>query len=310
MDEILAVLRAAGEATRLRILALLRSGELTVGEIVSVLDQSQPRVSRHLKLLCEAGLLDRFREGTLIFYRLSEQNSAKKHHQAILGWLDNFDSIVQSDQSKLATIRRSRFEAAQAYFTDNAAKWDEIRSLYVPEQQVEQALLDCLEERYFSNILDIGTGTARMLELFAPQCDQGLGLDVSLEMLGHARSHLLEKNLDHCTVRRGDMYDLPIEDESQDLVLFHQVLHFADDPALAIKESCRVLRPNAQMLIADFAPHDEEFLRDEHAHRRLGFADDEIINIAAMSGLNASGITHLTGGRLDVTIWQFCANSA
>jgi len=305
MDQLLTALRAAAETTRLRILALLARGELTVGELVSVLDQSQPRVSRHLKLMCEAGLLDRVQEGTVVFYRVAEGGVGAALRKALLPLVPEDDEGFAGDIEALSGIRKERFEKAQAYFGENAESWDTIRSLHVSEEQVEEALVRLHGGVRRGGLLDIGTGTGRMLELFAPFFDNALGIDVSREMLAVARSHLTDDKFANCQVRHGDMYDLGVAAESRDLVIFHQVLHYAEDPALAVKEAAKALALGGQMLIVDFAPHDQEFLRTEHAHRRLGFADDEIILMGEEAGLASLGTEHLDGGKLRVTIWQF-----
>lgn len=305
MDKLLAALRAAAETTRLRILSLMSQGELTVGELVSILGQSQPRVSRHLKLLCEAGLLDRFQEGTVVFYRLAESGVGERLTKALVPLMPERDASFINDLSAFNDIRKVRFEKAQGYFRENAASWDEIRSLHISEEQVEAALLELQGGVKQSRMLDIGTGTGRMLELFAEQVNSALGIDVSRDMLAVARGNLAANGLQHCQVRRGDMYDLGVEAGSCDLIVFHQVLHFAEDPARAVDEAAAALAEGGAMLIADFAPHQEEFLRAEHAHRRLGFADEEIINMGEQAGLKNIAVKHLDGGKLRVTIWRF-----
>jgi SAM-dependent methyltransferase len=305
MDNLLAALRAAAETTRLRILALLANGDLTVGELVTVLGQSQPRVSRHLKLMCDAGLLDRFQEGTVVFYRLADSGIGEKLNQVLVPLVPQGDANFLDDLKALAAIRQVRFDKAQGYFRENAASWDEIRSMHVSEEQVEAALLGMQGGGKQGRLLDVGTGTGRMLELFAPYVRQAVGIDVSREMLAVARGNLAQKELSHCQVRRGDMYALGVEPSSQDLVIFHQVLHFADEPALALREAASALADGGKILVADFAPHEEEFLRSEHAHRRLGFADEEIIHHGEQAGLACSAVKHLGGGKLRVTLWRF-----
>lgn len=305
MDQLLAALRAAAETTRLRILALLAKGELTVGELVKILEQSQPRVSRHLKLMCEAGLLDRFQEGTVVFYRLADKGVGEQLSKALVPLVPEDDDGFGHDLRALAEIRRERSAKAQGYFAANADSWDEIRSLHVSEEQVEAALLELHGGETHGRFLDVGTGTGRMLELFAPYVDQATGIDVSRDMLAVARSHLAQKELGNCQVRQGDMYALGVEPASQDLVVFHQVLHFAEEPARAVKEAAAALASGGKILIADFAPHQEEFLRSEHAHRRLGFDEDEIIHMGEQAGLACNAVKHLDGGKLRVTIWRF-----
>lgn len=306
MDQLLTALRGAGEATRLRIIALLSKGELTVGELVQILNQSQPRVSRHLKLMGDSGLLDRFQEGTQVFYRLSEAGPAGQLNAVIVGLIDDDNDEFLTDLQQLVAIRRERAERAQAYFDANAKEWNRLRSLHVSEEQVEAALLSEQGGGHMRSLLDVGTGTGRMLQLFAPLADHAIGIDISRSMLAIARSHLDGEALNHCQVRLGDMYDLGVLDGSQDLILFHQVLHFAEEPAKALAEASRALSTQGVMLIADFAPHEHEFLRDQHAHRRLGFSEEEIAGWGEASGLSLASVTHLDGGELRVTIWKFC----
>jgi ArsR family transcriptional regulator len=297
-------LKAAGEPTRLRILALLGEGELTVNELVQVLDQSQPRVSRHLKMLAEAGLIERCQEGTWVFCRLADRGHNGALLRLLLGMLPAGDAARQLDISRLATVRGARAEAADKYFRANAADWNRIRSLYLPEEQVEARLLELLEGREVIDFLDIGTGTGRMLEILAPRVGHGIGIDANQDMLALARSMLAERGIANCQARHGDLYNLPMANDSQDAVVLHQVLHYVDDCEAAIAEAARVLRPGGLLLIADFAPHGEEFLRGEQAHRRLGFADQEVIGWAGLAGLEKRSISHLDGGRLSVTIWE------
>ncbi|WP_321397568.1 metalloregulator ArsR/SmtB family transcription factor [Emcibacter sp.] len=303
LDEILAALRAAGEETRLRILALFRSGELTVTELVTILRQSQPRVSRHLKLLCEAGLLERHREGTWIFYRLAEQGGPGNLARAVLDFIPWSDQLLQHDQERLTEVKRERTDRAAEYFRQNAVNWDKIRSLYISEKDVESLLLELTSDMEIDTLLDVGTGTGRMLEVFASRINRGIGIDLSREMLSVARVNLEKAKVGNCQIRHGDMYDLALPDETIDLVLFHQVLHFADDPLSALKETSRLLKKDGRAVIVDFAPHELEFLRQEHAHRRLGFSDQEIRGWCRQVGLMCDDMITLKGTELDVSVW-------
>jgi ubiquinone/menaquinone biosynthesis C-methylase UbiE/DNA-binding MarR family transcriptional regulator len=304
MENVLAGLRAAAEPTRLRLLALCARAELTVSELTQILGQSQPRVSRHLKLLCEAGLLDRLREGSWVFYRLSQRAAASSLARLLAGLVPDDDPIVALDRQRLEQIKRARAEAAAAYFRANAAQWGTIRSLYVDESEVERALLDLVPVGETSALLDIGTGTGRMLEILAPRAEHAVGIDTSREMLTIARVNLERAGLRNCSIRQGDMYQLPLPGASFDTVVIHQVLHYADRPAAVIQEASRVLRPGGRLLIVDFAPHALEFLRVDHAHRRLGFADDEILDWCRAAGLDPARARHLPGSPLTVAIWQ------
>jgi ubiquinone/menaquinone biosynthesis C-methylase UbiE len=289
---------------------LCSRGELTVSELTQILGQSQPRVSRHLKLLCEAGLLDRFREGSWVFYRLSQSGAASGLARQLVAACDEDDPTIALDLQRLDAIKRQRAELASAYFRENADQWHRIRSLYIDEREVEAALVEIIASADPRDLLDIGTGTGRMLEILAPRVEHALGIDQSREMLSIARVNLARAGLENGSVRLGDMYQLAVPDSSFDAVVIHQVLHYADRPAAAIAEAARVLRPNGILMLVDFAPHGLEFLRDEHAHRRLGFADAEVAEWCRAAGLDPASPRHLAGDPLTVVIWTAYRNAA
>jgi ubiquinone/menaquinone biosynthesis C-methylase UbiE/DNA-binding transcriptional ArsR family regulator len=303
IGDLLSALRAVAEPTRLRLLVLCSRGELTVSELAQILGQSQPRVSRHLKLLCEAGLLDRFREGSWVFYRVGSGTTASALARHLVALCGDSDATTALDLQRLAAIKRQRAERAAAYFSENAANWDRIRSLYVDEREVEAALIEIVAAAAPRDLLDVGTGTGRIIEILAPRVGQALGVDQSREMLSIARVNLERTGASNGMVRLGDMYQLPLPDASFDAVVIHQVLHYADRPAAAIAEAARVLRPGGALVVVDFAPHTLEFLRDEHAHRRLGFTDAEVAEWCREAALDPAAPRHLPGEPLTVAIW-------
>ncbi len=304
MDTILAGLRAVAEPTRLRLVLLCAEAELTVSDLVGILGQSQPRVSRHLKLLCDAGLLDRFREGAFAFYRLARRGDGADLARALLRLLPQGDPVAALDHDRLEALKRERASAAAAFFRANAPQWDKIRSLYVAEREVEAALVGLLPTEGVDDLLDVGTGTGRMLELFGPRVEHAVGVDLSREMLAVARVNLECAGLRNCSLRQGDMYQLPLAGESFDAAVFHQVLHYAEDPQRALREAARVLKPGGRLAIVDFAPHEVEALRAEQAHRRLGFADEEMLQWCEEAGFDPGTIAHLPGEPLTVTLWS------
>lgn len=304
METLLAGLRAAGEPTRLRLLALCAHGELSVTELTQILGLSQPRVSRHLKLLVEAGLLERFREGTLVFYRIAEGSEDGHLARTLVDLLPNGDAELNRDLARLENTRLRRAEVAEQYFRDNAESWGEIRALHVPEADLEKAFMEVVGDGKFTSFLDIGTGTGRILELMASQVERGVGIDTSTEMLALARTTLEQSGIRHLHVRKGDMYSLPIDDASMDLTTLHLVLHYSMEPATVVAEACRTLKPGGKLVIVDFAPHEEEHLRNEHQHQRLGFSDEEIRSLLKDSKMKVGKTHQLEGEPLTVNIWQ------
>lgn len=290
MEQLLSMLRAAGDPTRLRLLLLLARTELTVSEITEIMGQSQPRVSRHLKLLCDAGFLERVKEGAWVFYRGRERGQAARLAQIFGEFCDSAtDSLQREDLKRLAQIREERARQAARYFASNAAQWEKIRALHVPETEVEGSVVRLLQRVRLEQVLDAGTGTGRILELLSSYIERGIGIDSSPEMLTIARDRLAKAGAANCQVRRGDVYRLPFGsgtlNEGFDAVVFHQVLHFLDDPQTAIREAGRVLRSGGRVLIVDFAPHQLEFLRNDYAHRRLGFSTGEVEGWFRSAGL-------------------------
>lgn len=308
-DDLVDVLRSAGEPTRLRLLALLAGGEATVKDLTDVLAQSQPRVSRHLKLLTEAGLIERLPEGAWAYYRLAEEGPASATARALLARLDGGDPVLLADRRRLEAIKQAHAEEAQRYFASNAASWDRLRSLHVAEAAVEAAIREAIGSRTVQSLLDIGTGTGRMLTLLADRYVRAVGIDASHDMLSVARANLAAAGIDHAHVRQGDVTALAVGSGQFDLVVVHQVLHYLDDPARALREAARAVAPGGRLLVVDFAPHGLEFLRAEHAHRRLGFGHEQMAAWIEAAGLDLPLVRDLPppagrdGEGLTVTLW-------
>ena len=286
MDELLSGLRAAAEATRIRILFILSHGEANVSELTQILGQSQPRVSRHLKLMAEAGLISRHKEGNWVLFRLREEDMGGALARAIVSMLPGSDAVLSGDIARLEDIRSRRAEAAARYFRDNAPEWEKLRSLHVREEDVEQAMVKVAGDLQIRLHVDLGTGTGAVLKTFAGHAGQSIGIDSSREMLAIARVNLEAAGLRQAQVRHAEIYALPFPDGFCDLVTIHQVLHFLEEPGRAIAEASRILEPGGRLLIADFAPHDLDALRTDHAHRRLGIAAEQMSQWLARAGLS------------------------
>ncbi|AOL93819.1 ArsR/SmtB family transcription factor [Porphyrobacter sp. LM 6] len=305
------IFKALGDPTRLRIARLLSAMELAVGELAQVLGQSQPRVSRHVGILCDAGLAERRREGSWVFLRQTEADgdtspiiAATQHLLAVAEQTEpGFAALVEADRRKLAAIREAREAAAGHYFARHAGEWDELRALHSPDAEVEHALAKALADAPLGAVLDIGTGTGRMAELFAEGAERVVALDKNLEMLRVARAKLQHLPAARIELVQGDFAELPFADASFDTVLLHQVLHFATDPAPALAEAARVTRTGGGIAIVDFASHDREELRTRHQHARLGFSDRQMADLLRAAGFAATAPIALDGGALVVKIW-------
>jgi ArsR family transcriptional regulator len=275
-----------------------------VGELAQVLGQSQPRVSRHVKILCDAGLAERRKEGSWVFVALGAATRTAPVFAALDAWRDP-DHWAVADEARLAAVRADRAAAANEWFEAHAGDWDAIRSLHVAESEVEAAMGRVLgakeNEGSLGGLIDIGTGTGRMLELFAPRAETALGIDRSSEMLRLARAKLVD--VPNAELRQADLYALPLPDGGADTAIFHHVLHFAQQPGAAIAEAARVLSAGGRLLIADFAPHEREDLRTQDAHARLGFSDEQILGWFESYGLSPVLTETLEGGELTVKLW-------
>lgn len=278
-------LKAAGEPTRLRILALLRKGDLAVGELVQILEQSQPRLSHHLKTLTNAGLVERLPEGSWVFYRAARKGWVNRLLEAIFTDLDISKGEFEKDRLALNAVRQDRTASANTYFSNIAEKWDQIRAQHYPTADIEGALMEAAGHGPFQRVIDLGTGTGRMLTLFSPFASEVEGLDQSHQMLTVARANLTKSGTNNASVRQGDVTATPFETNCADLVIIHQVLHFVESPETVLAEASRILRPGGKLLVVDFAPHELDFLRGEHGHRRLGIRHKDMLGWAEQTGL-------------------------
>lgn len=307
LNKLVDVLKASAESTRMRLLVLLSSGDLTVSDMTDILGQSQPRISRHLKLLAEAGLVERYQEGAWAWFRLRREGDAARLARRIVEEASSGDAVIVRDQSRLGQVRAARAEKATAYFSRNAQAWDDLRRLHVSEAKVEKALRDMVGDGPVDSLLDLGTGTGRLLQLFESIYRHGMGIDASREMLAVARANLEKSGISKASIRQGDIFNLPLESGGYDLVTIHQVLHYLDEPQFAISEATRMLRPGGRLVIVDFAPHGIDALRSEHHHARLGFSRETMAGWLAAAGLEIVEIRDLepeTGDEaLTVTIW-------
>jgi ubiquinone/menaquinone biosynthesis C-methylase UbiE len=310
MDDILNIFRALADPTRLRIMLLLQKMELAVGELAQILNQSQPRISRHIRILDEAGLAERRKEGSWVFLKPGPAVELEILRRVFRSTKVAKSEQAMQDQAQLSLVRKARAVMAERYFAAHADQWDAIRSLHLPEAEVERAMLALLKDARLGKMLDIGTGTGRMVELFGAAAQSIIAIDNSPEMLRLARAKLLESEsangsnlIKKTELKQGDFNNLPLANGAVDSAILHQVLHYAQHPEAVLAEVSRVLKSNGIVLIADFAAHDRENLRTEHAHARLGFSDESIKHWLAASKLELVQTRTLDGGELTVKIW-------
>lgn len=314
MDAISTLLKTLGHPDRLRILALLSQGELTISELVQILELSQPRVTQYIKSLEQAGIVERMREGSWVFSRL------KRGHEpssaivaATLAALPHSQSLLLGDSQKLEKVRADRSRQAEAFFASVANDHGQLGHEYLPQADIELALLDVLPSQTFDRMVDLGTGTGRMLKLFAPHVRSGIGVDDSVEMLRVARHTLSDDAYTHVSVQQADLHDAPLKDGSADLVTLHQVLHFLEDPVRAVQEAARLLSAEGHLLVIDFAAHEFENYRDDYAHRRLGFSQSDMAQFFADAKFNLVDTVVLQSSNTstpDVKIWHAIPTSA
>jgi ArsR family transcriptional regulator len=304
MEDLLAGLRACAEPTRLRLLALAERGVFCVMDFTDILGQSQPRLSRHLRLLCEADLLERVREGANVWFALAPAGTAPGSlARALLARLPEDDPVIAADRRQAARVLSERARAASDIFRRKGADWDEMRALGLPAQAVEAALLAHLPASPIGRLLDIGTGTGRLLEVLAPRIAAGIGIDASRAMLALARTRLSKPGLGHCAVRLADMYRLPLPDAAFDVVVLQMVLHYAEDPASALAEAARVLRPGGALVVVDLAPHGRTEGMDRLAHRWPGFSDAAMHDFLTDAAVDP-GETTAIAGPFEVRLWS------
>ncbi|KKB84937.1 ArsR family transcriptional regulator [Devosia limi DSM 17137] len=306
------VLKAAGEGTRLRLLALLAEGDHSVKDLTEILKQSQPRVSRHLKLLADAGLVQRNAEGAWAYYGLAQQGDGAELAQWLIARVDETDAERRRDAERQQAVRSAQQAQATEYFAKVASSWDLLKTLHVPESAVEAAVIEALDGKTVELLIDLGTGTGRMLDVLAPSYKHGIGLDSSREMLAVARARLASAGIGHAQVRLGDIGDIDATVGPADVVVVHQVMHYFDDPGRMLAQARRLLKSGGKMIIVDFAPHELEFLRSEHAHRRLGLSQSQMSGWAAAADLAVEAVREFpsdTENGLTVCLWRLSDKS-
>jgi ubiquinone/menaquinone biosynthesis C-methylase UbiE/DNA-binding transcriptional ArsR family regulator len=303
MERMQDIFAALADPTRARILLLVRDLQLSVGELADILDQSQPRVSRHVRILAEAGLVRRHKEGAWVFVGAGERRILDPVHALVEAIAAGTDPIAV-ERGRLAQVRSERQQRIDQWFAANAGEWDLLRQLGGERASVEAALVSAAARPSVGRLLDIGTGTGRILELLASAADTATGIDRSPEMLRMARGKLAAAGNQQADLLQADMRALPFADASFDTVTLHHVLHFADDPQAVVAEAARVVAPGGKLILADYAPHQREELRSRYQHSRLGFDEATLAGFLSKAGLSASLLSAHPGPELSVILWE------
>lgn len=306
MNRLSAIFKALGHDDRLRIFALVGQAELTISELVQILGLSQPRITQYIKSLEDVGLVQRIKEGSWVFVRQSRRNQEfKPLFKAISALIPELDPIIQSDRKRLAAVREKRSEQVAEFFESVAQSKSQLGDEYVVQSDIQRSLNDLVGDHRYDFMVDLGTGTGRMLKLFSERVGRGIGIDSNPTMLKVARHSLDGADLAHLTVRKGDIQAVPLQDGEADLVTLHQVLHFLDDPNEVLNETNRILRPGGHVIVVDFAAHNIDSFRTDYAHRRLGFSNEEVADDLHDAGFRlATTRTILSeSDSPDITIW-------
>lgn len=296
-DAYLDALRAIAEPTRLRLVRLCAQGELTVSELTRILGQSQPRVSRHLKLLQDAGLLTRFREQHWVFYRIPEATGTSQWVQDVLAAIPADDQITL-DQQRLDEVRTARAKLSETYVETEVPDWLQLHAFHGDEQRFADAVTRVLSDAPVGHLLDIATGTGRMLRMVGALADSGVGIDLSKKMVMVARSALADAGLSHLTVRQEDMYQMRFPTNHFDTVTIDQVLYLASNPDALIAEAARVLKPSGRLLLVAFtAAH-----HAQSSAPKVSIRLDDITQWLTDAGLRIETHTTLPGSVLDISL--------
>lgn len=310
MDRLTSTLKALAHPERLRLLALIAEGDLTVSELTDITELSQPRVTQYIKTLADAGVVERLKEGSWVFSRLRRGEAGVSAVVASTLAALPEDEQMRSDRQRLAELRARRAIAAQVFFADVANDRGQLGDEFLPQADIDRLMLDMVGETVRSHV-DLGTGSARVLTLFADRVERGRGLDSSHDMLRLARHRLHEAGAEHLSVRQGDIFDAPLDNGSADLVTLHQVLHYLEEPELAVAEAGRLLEEGGRLLVVDFAEHGREEFRRDFNHRRMGFSDRDMTTAFALAGLAVERVETVSGaGRPDVKLWLGRKSSA
>ena len=280
--------KALADPCRARLTAVLLSGEFTVQELTRIMGMGQSRVSRHLKILTEAGVLSVKRQGTWSYYRAGEESTF------FSGIRPAFERELSSlpercrDLAAVSKVLEERRRRSQEFFDCHARQWDDLARTLLPVPEYRQRLLQLVPEG--ASVLEIGIGTGGLLTELTSRASRVIGVDHSPAMLEEARRRLNDRGIGGIELRLGEMSHLPLSDASVGCVVANMVLHHAADPPAVLAEIRRVLAPGGTLLLADLARHERESAREQLADQWLGFEDNELTEWLRRAGFTIINI--------------------
>jgi DNA-binding transcriptional ArsR family regulator len=296
-DNYIDALKAISEPTRFRLVRLCAQGELTVSELMRIVGQSQPRVSRHLKLLQDAGILERFREQHWVFYRVAQEEHYQLLVSGLIKQIEKNETIIQLDQSRLIELQAARATLSETFIETELPDWLRLHEYHGDTARFESAVQDALAEKTVGHLLDVATGTGRMLKIVGPLASSGVGIDLSKKMVTVARSVLAESGLAHLTVRQEDMYQMRFAARHFDTITIDQVLYFATNPDALIKETARVLKYGGRLLVVAFTAS-----KTAKTPPSVGIELSDIQQWIESAGLKITNTNILPGDSLDISL--------
>lgn len=279
---LLAVFKALADQTRLRLWCVLNYHELTVSEIVRIMEMGQSRISRHLKIMTEAGILTARRSGLRVFYTVAHTRNTNDLRRFMEDATGAEEPYVGDVTRAGAIMQERRFETSR-FFDGVAAGWEQLRSELYGNTDVDAMLIEHVPS--CRTAVDIGCGTGDLARLLAARADRVIGVDNSQGMLEHARSRF--NGQDQAEFRLGDIEHLPLGDGEVDCAVMNMVLHHLQSPAAGLAEARRVLRDGGTLLVADLGPHQDQKLRARFGDRWMGFDADLLESWIREAGFTA-----------------------
>jgi len=292
--------KSLSDATRIRIMNTLLSYELSVNEIVALMEMGQPRISRHLKILSDGGFLKCRRDGVWAFYSVSDNGPACKFLKSVK-YLFNNNKELQKDLDKASQLLEDRKKRTMQFFDTVAPDWDLLKKDILGAFDINRTILEQIAP--CDTAVDLGCGTGELLAYIGSNASKVIGVDSSSKMLDQARKRF-QKNNNMPDLRLGELEHLPLSDSEANCAVISMVLHHMSAPEAAVAEVYRILQPDGLFIIADLNKHKNETMRKKYGDRWLGFHPDEVENLLTENGFILNNVkTHNIGQSLKINVF-------